>query len=1467
MNWLPPRPRASSVKPSRRRRTIAALELLEGRALMATYTWISTSTGGNYNVAANWSGPNGINAVPGPTDDAVLPQAPYTVTITSAETVGTISCGGGSILDIKSGGSLTVNNPSTNTPTTVIANVNVEAGGSLSLQARTSTIDGAGTIAGTVNVASGATLDLSTSSNGIVLAAGASLAGAGSYVDTQTLTINGAVTAPTNFVFQTGIIQGTGTFTIPSGATFEWQAGEMITQGGTTNFASGSNLIFDQNPIKYDIDRTINDAATTTWSSAGDIEVDGLAVFTSSGNFTINNDQLLTGTGTFVNSGTLTKTSTTSTGTTEVTLKYNDSGTTISQSGILQLSNNGLGSGVFSLPNATSVINLVGSGASAYQFLTGASFTGSGTLQIGGQSAGGGYPVLNVNASVPNLDIESGTLSGTGNLTISGKLTLNNGSINLPNVTLGTGSTLLLSGSGVADFDTGNFTNNGTITLSGSETFELNNGATFTNAGSFLIQNDTVGGNGEILLVNGTFINTGSITKTTPSGPSGTSTLQGATNFVNDGTITATSGQLVLDVNGTSNGGHFTAAANAGLFFSRVWALDAGTLLSGTGNFGGVQAGTGSATVTVNTSLTIPNYSIPFGTLDVATGDTVTIPTLSVTNGTLGGAGSIVIPSGGTLLLNGGGTDNFDTATVTNNGTATFAGTENLQIINGATFNNAGSFLIQSDTNGGNGEILLSSAIFNNSGSITKTTTAGPSATTTISGGSPFNNSGTITASSGRLVLDNDGNSTGHFFAAASAGIFFSRDWNLDAGTVLGGTGNYGIVEAATGGGTVVANTNLTVADFSVPFGGLSVSAGATFTTPNLTVSGATLNGTGTISIPSGGTFAISGSAGITFDQVTINNAGSATWVGSGQISLSGDATIDNLAGGTFAISSDQEIFGGSAGLLENSGTLIKTSTSTLGTTTIGVTFDDLGGSVIDINSGNLSVGTLTNLGTIHVGTQSILKVTSAYAQAFAGTLQVDVGGIPASQLYGHAQITGTPSLNGTFTATLVNGFTPTPGQVYPVITYGAFSGNFFTTNLPTQSGSPLFSAVEKAAEYDLTGLATAPPAPTGLTLLLADDTGGPGTTAIHAPRLTGSATVGTSIQVYDQNSRLVATGVTGSNGVFTTTSAVTFAPGTYTLTAYAINGGAYSAGSASYSLTITPPPVAPTGLALDSADDTNGPGVTTVATPRFTGSSQSGLLIQVYDQNKRMVATGTVGSNGAFLINSVVTFTQGNYTLTAYAIDAGGNYGAASAPYSLTILTVPTAPTSLAIYAADDSGGPGVTAFHAPRLTGAAQAGTSIQIYDQNKRLVATATTLSNGTFVATPAVTFTPGTYQLTAYAISSAGLYSLASSVFSLTITPPPAAPTALAIFPGDDTNGPGITTVTNPRLTGQAASGTSIQIYDQNKRLVATGVVTANGTFVATSVVTYAMGTYTLTAYAIDAGGNYSVASSSFTLTIR
>ena len=143
-----------------------------------------------------------------------------------------------------------------------------------------------------------------------------------------------------------------------------------------------------------------------------------------------------------------------------------------------------------------------------------------------------------------------------------------------------------------------------------------------------------------------------------------------------------------------------------------------------------------------------------------------------------------------------------------------------------------------------------------------------------------------------------------------------------------------------------------------------------------------------------------------------------------------------------------------SAGLTVQAGslTLDNTVTVTGGNVTI------LGGTLTVAADGFLDDrGSLTNGGTLHVAAS--VNVAGGYTQAGTGTFQVDIGGSAAGQSYGQVKVGGRATLAGALQTNLVNGFTPSLGEQFTVMTFGSKTGALAVNGLPWKMAASYLSA------------------------------------------------------------------------------------------------------------------------------------------------------------------------------------------------------------------------------------------------------------------------------------------------------------------------------------------------------------------------------------------------------------------------
>ena len=108
----------------------------------------------------------------------------------------------------------------------------------------------------------------------------------------------------------------------------------------------------------------------------------------------------------------------------------------------------------------------------------------------------------------------------------------------------------------------------------------------------------------------------------------------------------------------------------------------------------------------------------------------------------------------------------------------------------------------------------------------------------------------------------------------------------------------------------------------------------------------------------------------------------------------------------------------------------------------------------VTINGGILSgIGTvqtaggqsLVNAAAVSPGTSpGILSATANYSQSAGGSLPIQIGGTTVGTQYDRLAVTGNASLNGSLDLSTINGFTPSAGQSFTILTYtGTRTGTF----------------------------------------------------------------------------------------------------------------------------------------------------------------------------------------------------------------------------------------------------------------------------------------------------------------------------------------------------------------------------------------------------------------------------------------
>lgn len=381
-------------------------------------------------------------------------------------------------------------------------------------------------------------------------------------------------------------------------------------------------------------------------------------------------------------------------------------------------------------------------------------------------------------------------------------------------------------------------------------------------------------------------------------------------------------------------------------------------------------------------------------------------------------------------------------------------------------------------------------------------------------------------------------------------------------------------------------------------------------------------------------------------------------------------------------------------------------------------------------------------------------------------------------------------------------------------------------------------------------------------------------------PTLSGTATANATVTVYE-NGQPVGTALADGTGAWSFTPSAPLAAGSHTWTATVTDAaGNVSPASPGFTLVVdTTVPTAPViGQAIDDVGTITGPitsGQTTDDTvPRLVGTSEPFATVNIYE-GTTLVGTGTADGSGSWSILLNTTLTEGAHSFTAQATDAAGNTSASSASFSLTIDTTPPAlPVLTSIL--DDVGNAatpiadgGTTNDAQPTLSGTAEAGSTVKIFDNGVQIGSV--TATGGAWSFTPSPALGNGSHNLTFTATDAAGNASAPTAGYTINVDAlAPAAPVISSVV--DDVGsvigpvtGTTPTNDTRPTLSGTAEANATVRIYD-GITLVGTVTADANGNWTLPETTTLTQGTHNFTATATDAAGNTSPASAVTTVIV-
>jgi uncharacterized repeat protein (TIGR03803 family) len=348
---------------------------------------------------------------------------------------------------------------------------------------------------------------------------------------------------------------------------------------------------------------------------------------------------------------------------------------------------------------------------------------------------------------------------------------------------------------------------------------------------------------------------------------------------------------------------------------------------------------------------------------------------------------------------------------------------------------------------------------------------------------------------------------------------------------------------------------------------------------------------------------------------------------------------------------------------------------------------------------------------------------------------------------------------------------------------------------------------------------------------------------------ITGTTEAGATVAIYDHGTQ-VATVVADGAGAWTyqVGALANGSSHSYAVTATDAAGNT-SAMSAALSFTVdttVPDPSTPVDPALsngyvNAAHDT--PAQT------ISGMADAGTLVTVYD-NGTQVATVTADGTGAWSYQVGVLANGSSHSYAVTATDSGGNVSPMSDALSFKVdTTPPAAPTGLAdaaisngyVNKAHDTAG--------QSLTGNAEAGALVTVYDNGAKIGTTTANASTGawTFALGP---LADGVQSLTTTATDAAGNTGAASAALTFavdTVTPTPVVDNVVSTSKGLSI------------VSGTSEAGSTVTLFDAGQQV---GVATtgADGTWSVTLKLNGGS-THEFTETAVDLAGNTGASSGS------
>ena len=475
------------------------------------------------------------------------------------------------------------------------------------------------------------------------------------------------------------------------------------------------------------------------------------------------------------------------------------------------------------------------------------------------------------------------------------------------------------------------------------------------------------------------------------------------------------------------------------------------------------------------------------------------------------------------------------------------------------------------------------------------------------------------------------------------------------------------------------------------------------------------------------------------------------------------------------------------------------------------------------------------------------------------GTLSQTIAGLVAGatysvSFYADARVAFGGGGDARFAATMDS----TTGQILTTLvpdTVVAAAGVFGDYDRPFQHFRAFFTAVASTEVLTFRGSPSLPGADTtvligavelaapGVSLSLKSDSGALGDNRTNDESLVGRAEAGRIVTILEAGKTL-GTATADAAGDWSFFQSLSDA--THTLTARQTDA-AGNTGSATLVFTLDSTATNPTVALLQDTGDS--PSDRRTNDPALTGSAEAGRAVTI---RRGTEVLDTVSTDVSGTWSYLPTLQDGRYTLTAEQTDLAGNTG--SRTFGFTLDT--SAPT-VTVGLKSDSGtdGDGITNDEA--LTGTAEAGRKVSIYD-GTTLLGRADANTLGTWSFAPKTALPNGLYVLTAKETDAAGNTGSQTLSFEVDRARP-----QLRIQLANDTGDSDDDRMTrDPALSGSAEKNRVVTILSGGTTL-GTTTTDANGDWHFTPT-TIADGTRLLTVQETDIAGNIGSATLLFTL---